>query len=72
MAAKERHEPRPLNRAFAFFDPLLRGAALVVEGDDALDRPRQIGDDEADARAKLARMPLHLRYHTPGLFQLCA
>ncbi len=39
---------------------------MVVEGHDALRRPRQVGDDEADPRAKLARMPLDLRYHPPG------
>jgi hypothetical protein len=29
---------------------------VVVEGDDALGRPCQVGDDEADPRAKLARV----------------
>jgi len=29
--------------------------------------PRQIGDDEADPRVKLARMPLHLGHH-PAAF----
>src|SRR5205823_10250001 len=48
----------PLDRPLSFLDVLLRGAAMVVEGDDALSRPRQVGDDEADARVKLARMPL--------------
>jgi hypothetical protein len=32
----------------AFFDVLLAGAAVVVEGNDALSLPRQVGDDEAD------------------------
>jgi hypothetical protein len=36
---------------------LFRRAALVVERDDALGWPRQVGDDEADTRVKLARMP---------------
>jgi hypothetical protein len=36
-------QPRPLDRTLAFFDALLRRAALVVEGDDAVGRPRQIG-----------------------------
>src|SRR5665811_1376710 len=44
-------------------DPLLARPALVVEGDDPLGRSRQIGDDEADARIKLARVPLDLRHH---------
>ena len=53
-------QPRPLDRSVALFDPLLACAALVVEGDDPLGRARQVGDDEADERIKLARMPLDL------------
>lgn len=53
-------KPRPFDRALALFDPLLARAALVVEGDDILGAPRHVGDDEADARIKLARMPLDL------------
>ena len=37
---------------------LLARAALVIEGDNTLGGPRQIGDDEADARVQLARVPL--------------
>jgi hypothetical protein len=48
-------QPRPLDRALALLDPLLARPALVVEGDDPLGRARQIGDDEANARTKLAR-----------------
>jgi hypothetical protein len=33
-------QPRPLDRALALFDVLLAGAAVVVEADDALGRPR--------------------------------
>jgi hypothetical protein len=70
----------PLDCALAFFDPLLAVAAVVVEGDDALGRPRQVGDDEADAWAKLAGMPLDPRLREGRLlattrrdfFQLCA
>jgi hypothetical protein len=40
---------------------------VVVEGDDALRGPRQVGDDEADARTKLARVPFNLRHHTARL-----
>lgn len=43
-------QPRPLDRALAFFDPSLRRTALVVEGHDALGRPHQVGDDEANTR----------------------
>jgi hypothetical protein len=50
-------QPRPLDRALAFLDPLLASSALVVERDDPLGRAGQVGDDEADARNKLARMP---------------
>ena len=39
---------------------LLCSAALVIEGNDALGRTCQIGDDEADARVQLARMPFDL------------
>src|SRR6266404_7593298 len=38
----------PLDRVLAFLDVLLAGAALVIEGGDALGRARQVGDDEAD------------------------
>jgi hypothetical protein len=51
-------QPRPLDRALFLFDVLLAGAAVVVEADDALGRPRQVGDDEADARTKLTRMSI--------------
>jgi hypothetical protein len=51
---------------------LLRCATLIVEGNDALGRPRQIGDDEADTRVKLAQMPLDLGHHPAAFFQLCA
>jgi hypothetical protein len=60
-------QSRPFDRALAFFDPLLRRAALVVEGNDALRRPRQIGHDKADPRIKFTRMPLDLRHDTPRL-----
>src|SRR5271166_1808123 len=36
-------------KAPALFDPLLARAALVVEADHILGRPRHVGDDEADA-----------------------
>ena len=55
----------PLDRALAFV--LLSGAAAVVEGNDALSQPRQVGDDEADARTKLAGVPLNLAHHSSRL-----
>jgi len=39
---------------------LLARAALVVEGDDILGGSRYVGDDEADPRIKLARIPFDL------------
>jgi hypothetical protein len=44
----------PFDRPF----PLLRRAALILEGDDALRRSRQVGDDEADTRERLIRVPV--------------
>jgi hypothetical protein len=60
-------QPRPLDRALAFFGPLLCHAALVVEGDDPLGRARQVGDDESNARIKLARVPLDFGDHPARL-----
>jgi hypothetical protein len=40
-------KPRPFDRTLAFFDPLLRGAALVVKRDHVLSHDRQVRDDEA-------------------------
>jgi hypothetical protein len=51
---------------------LLRRAALIVEGSYALGRPCQVGDDDADARIKLAWVPLDLGHYPAGFFQLCA
>ena len=60
-------QPRPLDRALAFLDPLLACAALIVEGDDILGGSRHVGDDEADPRNKLARMPLDFGDHPARL-----
>ncbi len=57
-------QARPLDRTLALFDVLLRSAALIVESDDPLRRARQVGDDEADAGIKLARMPLVSGFET--------
>src|SRR5690242_9146432 len=43
------------------------GPGLVIEGDDALGRACQIGDDEADARVQLARMPFDLGHDVAPL-----
>ena len=60
-------QPRAFDRTLAFSDPILRRTALVVEGDDALGGPRQVGYDEAYARAKLTRMPLDLGHDAAQL-----
>jgi hypothetical protein len=41
--------------------------ALIVEGDDPVGRARQVGDDETDARIKLAGMPFDFGDHPAGL-----
>jgi len=51
-------EPRPLDRALTFLDPLLGRATLVVEVHDASGRTSHVGDDKADAREEFAEMPL--------------
>jgi hypothetical protein len=53
-------EPRPFDRAFALFDPLLARATLVIEGYDILGGPRHVRHDESDARIEFARMPFDL------------
>jgi hypothetical protein len=60
-------QPRPFDRALSLFDPLLACAAMVVEGYHAFGRPRRISHDEANARAKLTRVPLDLRHHAARL-----
>jgi len=59
-------QARPLDRALALFDILLASAAVVVEGNDALGRSRQVGDDKADTRIKLAGVP-HVAVAAPSL-----
>jgi hypothetical protein len=41
--------------------------ALIVEGDDPVGRARQVGDDESDARIKLAGMPFDFGDHPARL-----
>ena len=50
----------PLDGVFAFLDPLLGRAALIVECDDPLGGSAQVGYNEPDARVQLTRMPLDL------------
>jgi len=58
-------QPGPFDRALALLDILLGCATLVVEHHDPIGTAREVGDDEADARVKLARMPLDLGDHPP-------
>src|SRR5277367_6776642 len=53
-------EPRPLDRALAFLDPLFRRTAWIVKRQNALVAAAHVGDDEADARKQLSGMPLDL------------
>jgi hypothetical protein len=67
LAAKEWHDSRVrLIAPLPSFDVLLAGAAVAVERDDALRRPRQVRDDEADPRIEPARVPLDLGDHSPA------
>jgi hypothetical protein len=58
-------QPGPGNGVIAFFDPLLRGAALVVKRLNPLGWPRHVGHDEPDARMQFVKVPLHLG-HNPA------
>jgi hypothetical protein len=51
---------------------LLARSTLVVKGDDILGAPHHVGNDEADARIKLPRMPLNLGDDAARLRQLPA
>ena len=54
-------EPRPLHCILAFLDPLLRRPPMVVEADNVLLAPAEVGDDEPNSGEKLATMPFHFR-----------
>jgi hypothetical protein len=56
------------DRVLALFDPLLSGAALVIELDDAVGRPAEIGDDKADTGVKFTGMPFNF-CHNPARFR---
>jgi hypothetical protein len=65
-------KPRPFDRALALLDPLLARAALVVEANDVLGRPRHVGHDKPDARVEFARMPFDLGDDATRLVQVPA
>ena len=52
-------KPRPIHRILAFLDALFRCPSVVVEMDDILLAPAEVGDDEPDSGEKLATMPFH-------------
>jgi hypothetical protein len=51
-------QPRPLQHDLALIHPLLGRAAPVVELDDSLGAPPQVGHHEPEPREQLARMPM--------------
>ena len=50
----------PPDGVFAFLDVLLRRATLIVEDDDPLGWPGEVGHNEADPGIKFTRMPFDL------------
>ena len=54
-------ESCPLHRVLAFLDPLLRRPPMVVEADNVLLAPGEVGDDEPNSGEKLATMPFRFR-----------
>src|SRR4051794_11853442 len=54
-------QPGPAQRVLALTDPLLSGAAAVVERAHSFRRPLQVGDDEPDPWVQFTLMPLDLR-----------
>ena len=57
--------PRPVRGLFAFFDPLLGGAALVVEAHHRAAWQAHVRDDEANAGKQLTEMMLDLGHDAP-------
>ena len=56
-----------MGRLLAFLDPLLGGAALVVEAHDRSIREREIRHDEADAGEQLTDVMLDFCHDSPGV-----
>lgn len=61
-----------MRRLLSLFDPLFRGAALVVKPHDGAIGEREIRDDEADAREQLAGVVLGVRETAKGGRSLCS
>lgn len=53
-------QPGPAESVFTLLDVLLGGAASIVEAGDLVRLHGKVGDDEADLREQLARMPFDL------------
>jgi len=54
-------KPRPIHRIFPFLDALFRSSPMVVEMDDVLRSPAEVGDDEPDSRESSPRCHSTLR-----------
>ena len=67
VAEPPARQPRPVEGVFAFLDMLRGRAALVVEPHHPVWLHRQIGDDEANTREQLARVPFDLGDHSARL-----
>src|SRR5262245_3902808 len=65
-------QARPVRGLFAFLDPLLGRAPLVVEAHHGTTREEEVRHDEADAREQLAGMVLDFGDDSAGLVQLSA
>ena len=63
-------QPHPVGRLLAFFDPLLRRAAVVVETYDRAAREGPVGHDETDSGEQLTLVCFALA--TMGVVQLSA
>ncbi len=58
-------EPSLIERVFAFFNPLFRNAAAIVEADYSFHWIAKVCDDEAHSGKQFALVPLHLGNHAP-------
>ena len=52
-------KPRPIHRILAFLDALFRCPSVVVEMDNVLLAPSEVGDNEPDSGEELATMPFY-------------
>jgi len=64
-------KPRPIHRILAFLDALFHSSSLVVEMDDVLLVPAEVGDDEPDSGEELATMPFYFRDYSALMIPHC-